>query len=566
MSNMKKLPILLLALLLVSSLILSACTDDTETTTSQTSTTAQSTTTTTTTTSSVATTSQSTPTVSPIQNPAMANLNDPIPPEGTPEYGGILRRLESMFPRTLGYPPDFGTGEGGISAYCLERLNQWDEHGNLIGVLAESWEGDPEAMTVTWHLRKGIKFTDGTDFNASVLKWNFERQIPSGRLTDGKKITSLNVLDDYTLELQLSDYNIMMFQNYGAIQIASQAAFENAGDTEEERIAWARMNPVGTGPFTLVDFQRDTLIKWERNPNYWRPGMPYYDGIYEYYISDSMTASAKMRAGEADLWALPSTQDAKALENIGFKVNWGVGLGMILGMNSSDPDSPYAIQKVREAVEYAINRPTLANMLGQGTYEPLTQLAGKNFPGYNAGYDPRAYNPEKAKQLLAEAGFSSGFKTKITTSQDFVDSATIIQGYLKAVGIDAAVDMADSGRYLTEAFGTGWSDLILTMYGVNPDSTDLFVHFGTNPMTFRSGTIAKSQQFLDMCEDAIHTYDATELIAKEKAIVKQASEDAMVVPLYITTGAFVMAPYVHSSVGFVSLIQWNTYHEWMDQD
>ena len=184
-------------------------------------------------------------------------------------------------------------------------------------------------------------------------------------------------------------------------------------------------------------------------------------------------------------------QQVLDLEKKGFKVNWCTGFFWGLLPNSSDPNSPYAKQKVRAALEYAIDRPAVAAMVGYGKFEPLHQIAWSKWPGYVPGYDPRPYNPEKAKKLLAEAGYPNGFKTTLMTYGRGADAATAIKAYLEAVGIKVKLDIADMGRYFSSVFGTGWSDLVFAASGINPSGTDIFVHFGPEPMTYRTGTHCK---------------------------------------------------------------------------
>ena len=256
---------------------------------------------------------------------------------------------------------------------------------------------------------------------------------------------------------------------------------------------------MGTGPFKLVDFQRDTFIKYERNNDYWRKGLPLLDGMEVRYVPDPVTASMMMETKEADAWMEPTNMKKIVdLEKKGFKFNWGPGmLWALLPSNAKDPKSPYANKKVREAMEYAIDRPAIAKVLGFGKYEPLTQIVPSFSPVYNQNYNPRPYNPEKAKQLLAEAGYPNGFDTKLLVRDTDRDAAIAMQTYLGAVGIRVSVDVADMGRYFAALYSpAGWTDLALSNSGINPDGTDLFSHFGPRPMTYRFGFIAKSPEFL----------------------------------------------------------------------
>ncbi len=495
-----------------------------------------------------------------------SSTNSPTLFTGQIQQGGTLRRLSIEFPKVLGYPQEFSPLDAIFASLILEKLVGWDEKGNLIPELAESWEGDPDNKTITWRLRKGIKFTDETDFNAEALKWNYESRLRSGDLVDGKSIVSLEILDDYTLRMHLMDYHRMMFLNYGWTVMISPTAFEEAGGGDMEKSKeWARLNAVGTGPFKIVDYQRDVVLRYERNNNYWRKNKPYLAGIESRLIPDFMISSAMMQAKEADMLVRADVHTALDLEERGFKVNWGPGLLMALLPNSSDPNSPYAKKKVREAIEYAIDRPTLAKMIGYGKYEPLTQMTGSTFLGYVPDYNPRPYNKNKAKQLLAEAGYPRGFKTKIISQERNRDLAAALQGYLGEVGIEVDLDIADTARYLASVFSDGWSDLALSMSGINPDATDLFIHFGPNPTTYQTGNIAKSPEYLALCDEALHTYDDAKYKHLLQQMVKQAGDDAMIVPLYNTITAVVMQPYVHSDYPMLHTIVWNSYEEWMDK-
>ena len=489
----------------------------------------------------------------------------PAPTPSQPVKGGILKCIRGAFPKVIGYPPEFGASDGIFAQLVIERLMTWDEKGNMIPVLADTWEGDPVNKTLTFYLKKGIKFHDGSDFNAEVARWNFQLTADAGRLPTLK---SLEVVDNYTLKLYLKDYDRTVWETYGqGIAMISPTAFNNAGGGDKEKSkAWARTHPVGTGPFRLADFQRDVVIKYEKNENYWRKGMPYLAGIEIRCIPDNMTASAMMQAKEADMWLEPSLiQNVIDLEKKGFKINWGPGMLISLLPYSNDPNSPVADKNVRAAVKYALNRPAMAEMLGSGKHEPLTQMVGKAFLGYVPGYDLQPYNPDKAKKLLAEAGYPSGLRIPLFATERDRDIATAVQAFLVDVGFKVDLDIADYGRYIASVYGgTGWKGLAIGMSGINPSATDLFTHFGPNPQTFRFG-IKKSPEYLAACDQALHTYDNTAVIAKYQAIVKQAGEDSMVIPLWRAAQAVVMQPYVHSNYMKIHTIIWNSYEDWMEK-
>ncbi|OGO45419.1 MAG: hypothetical protein A2Z05_06700 [Chloroflexi bacterium RBG_16_60_22] len=457
------------------------------------------------------------------------------------------------------------------SIYMLpvaERLLTWYPNGDRRAVLAESWDEDPQNKTITYHLRKGVRFHDGTPFNAEAVKWNLEMRLAKNRLTDGKYVKSIEVIDENTVRVHVTDYHNQLAFNYGWQQMYSPTAYKQAGGGDEEKsIQWARTHAVGTGPFKLKEFQIDTVIKYEKNNDYWQAGKPYLDGMEVRFIPDIMTASAMLEAGEVDAWIdVSAVQNVLDLQDKGMKVNWGPGFFWAILPNSSDPNSPFANKKVREAIEYAIDRPALADMLGYGKFEPFTQMAPKGWPGYVEGYDPRPYNPAKAKQLLAEAGHPNGFQTELlanaVTSQD---AAAAIQAYLASVDITVKLDLTDPGRYAAAAFGTGWKGLIFAASGINPDSTDLYVHFGPSPMTYRTGTIGKSPEFLAANEAALREYNKAEEIKKIQAIVRQGGEDAMIIPIFRSAQAMVMQPWVHSEYVLIHTVVWDAENDWMEK-
>jgi ABC-type transport system substrate-binding protein len=140
-----------------------------------------------------------------------------------------------------------------------------------------------------------------------------------------------------------------------------------------------------------------------------------------------------------------------------------------------------------------------------------------------------------------------------------------VQAFLAAVGIDAKLDLADPGRFYGSVFGRGWSDLALAVSGINPDATDIFVHYGPDPMTFRTGNIKKSAEYLALAEDALQTYDKAGMVEKIKKVVVQGGEDAMVVPLFVSAQANVMQSYVHSKYMLIHSVYWQPYDSWMEK-
>jgi len=444
-----------------------------------------------------------------------------------------------------------------------ERLNVWNEKGILSPELAESWDVDPVNKSITWHIRKGVQFHDGTPLNAEAVKWNFQLLVDNNKLTDGKFLKSMELVDEYSLKMNLTEINTQTVENYGIIMVFSPTSIQKNGKE------WARTHGIGTGPFKLADFQRDNVIKYVRNDNYWRPGVPYLDAIEIKLIPDVVTAAAMVQSKQCDVWQdMGDVTSLVDLEKKGMRIVRGPGMFMQLLLGSADANSPLSKLDVRKALSSAIDRNALCKAIGQGQWEPMSQLVPSASPAYVKGYDPDPYNVANAKKLLAQAGYPTGFKTKLLVGSaggGKNDTAEAVKTYLDAAGIQTDIDIADLGRYFGAVFGSGFTDVVLSASGINPDATDVYVHFGPNPMTFRTGNIKKSAQFLDLCTQASHEFNKDKEMALLQQAVKQAGEDCMIIPLYRSAQACVMQPYVHSDYTKIHSIVWFSWQDWMEK-
>jgi peptide/nickel transport system substrate-binding protein len=508
----------------------------------------------------------------------------PTATAGQPVPGGTLRMIGGTIPKDLGYGPEKAPSDSFLMLPVLEHLCEWGpNNGELVPVLATSWETSQETKTITWHLRQGVKFHDGEPFNAENLRWNVQFNIDHVSGLGILNIESLEVKDEYTLIMHMKSFDWQTVQNLGLTQPISPKSYLTAGGTvsatdtseatEEARKAWARENAVGTGGFTVSEWVRDDHITFVKNPNYWQKGKPYLDKIIMTAIADPMVASAKLQAGEADMWSdTGSMNDILQLKALNkFNFIQGPGYFMVVLFSDVDVNSPLHNIKVREAIEYALDRPTMAQTLGQGLFEPFTQMASKTWPGYVPGYDPRPFNTEKAKQLLAEAGYPTGLTMKILMASggNSNDAMALFTHYLGLAGITVEPDIADLGRYFGALFGRdkgGWDGLCFTASGINPDASDLFVHYGPNPMTFATPNIWKSDAYIQLCNEAIDPQysSAAEAMPKIKAAVQQAGEDCLFVPMWRSYEASVVWPYVHTEYPKIHGIIWHPENEWMD--
>lgn len=546
----RKILVLSIAMLVILAAALAGCGDDTTTTTAPVATTAGGATTT----AGVATTAAGDSTTT---TGAAA---------GEPQYGGTLRMLVMGGPGVLGYYPEMGPQDSSASWGVAERLLQFDENGECVPILAESWDIDTTANTLTWHLRKGVTFHDGTPFNAEAVIKTFQMVKDAGRLQYADLITSMEALDENTVRFNLTTFNMMLLMSWGNdIPIFSPTAIEQNG------VEWARTNGYGTGPFMYGEFVRDVSLTLVKNPNYWREGRPYLDGVDIRFVADYTTASAGLQAGEADLlYRAADITSALDLEQKGYQVKWyGAtdGLGYFMAPDSANPSSIYAIKEVREAIEYAIDRPVLAQALAKTHGVAINQLAPVGSTAYTPDYPGREYNVEKAKELLAQAGYPDGFETTIYTCSVFpgtVEAATAVQAFLAEVGIKASIDVGDVAEFFTQR-AEGWKDgLQLGIVALDPSYDHVFLlHFGPQPTTNPMASLGRTPEYEALVAGANQLTDTASEQALVQALVKQMADDAMVIPLFTSDQAYVMQSNV--TFNYIGTQTWNVYEDWIQK-
>jgi peptide/nickel transport system substrate-binding protein len=277
-------------------------------------------------------------------------------------------------------------------------------------LLATAWQVAPDKKSITLTLRKGVKFHDGSDFNAKVAKFNLDAYM-TAKHSVTPTWSSVDVVDDYNVRINLKYFENTMPGDLAEIRLVSQMAFEKNG------LEWVRWNPVGTGPFQFVSFERDVRAKFKKFENYWQSGKPYLDGVEVLFVVDPMTQSLAFQSGAAHVLALASGKTASEIKAQGFEVivagNGGV---RSLLFDSRNTDSPFANKKVRQAVMYAIDREAIAKALGRGFWSPKVQICAEGTKAYLSELETQYRYDPLMKQLLAEAGYPDGFKTAYPTA------------------------------------------------------------------------------------------------------------------------------------------------------
>lgn len=374
-----------------------------------------------------------------------------------------------------------------VTENIYDTLVGYEDGGTkVVPSLAEKWEVSPDGLTYTFTLRKGVKFHDGTDFNAEAVKWNFERWMDKSHpyhnqdgyyyyndMFGGYKgdpnhvIKSVEAVDPGTVRFTLNYPLAPFIQNLGMspFAIASPTAVQAAGaDGFTEK-------PVGTGPFKFKEWKRNDSITLEKNPDYWNAGYPKVDTLVFKAIPENTARLTALINGEIDLMDGLNPDDAETVQansDLQLIQRPSMNIGYI-GFNVEK--EPFNNPKVREAISHAINKPEIIEAFFAGFGQPAVNPMPPTLWGHNDSIKDREFNLDKAKQLLAEAGFPNGFKTDFWAMPvprpympDGVKIAEAIQQDLKKIGIETEIVTMEWATYLEKVrlgeqtmFMLGWT-------------------------------------------------------------------------------------------------------------
>ena len=411
--------------------------------------------------------------------------------------------------------------------------------------LAESYTTDTskETPSVTFKLRKGVKFHDGSDFNAQAVKWCFDNdaKIGSSQIGQTSNWKSVEIVDDYTIRINLKTWQNTALRPFASASgyIISPTAYQKNG------VDWANYNMVGTGAFVQTDFNRDVSLTVSKNTNYWDQGKPYLDKLQYLFVSDLLTAEAAFKTGAGDCIQCYTDQMADSLKKAGYKIISYPGFAYTMYPDGKNADSPWSNLKVRQAAEYAINKDAIASAMGYGTWTSSYQVSPQSSPAYDPSLTPRKYDLAKAKQLLAEAGYAAGFKTSLINAPTGgnKDLALAIQADWKAAGINAELVNPQADAWSVMQRGT-WKNGVL--FGAGALSANPIAGFNTYTTT---GTMFLSVKRPDGF-DAL--YAAAVGSPKLESPLAQKCEAAMfnestTIPLFITPTTWAVTDKVQDS-------------------
>ncbi len=398
--------------------------------------------------------------------------------------------------------------------------------------LATEWSTSPDGLVWTFKLREGVKFHDGTPFNAEAVKFNFDRWMFTdnphrydgefayyaymfGGFDDKSVIESVEVVDEYTVRFTLREPLAPFLQNLAMTPfgIASPEAIKEFGPDFGQ-------NPVGTGPFKFVEWVKDDKIVLEANKDYWE-GEPALDQIIFRSIPDNSARFMELQAGNIDIMDGLNPPDVKIVEedeNLQLFLRPPMNVGY-LAMNMDV--EPFDNLLVRQAINHAINKEALIENFYAGLAQPAVNPMPPSIWGFNYSVKPYEYDPERAKELLAEAGFPNGFKTELWAMpipRPYMPQprkiAEAIQADLAKIGIEAEIVSFDWGAYLQKVENGEHPMALLGWIGDNGDPDNfLYVLLDKdNAVKGSAGNIAfyRSDKVHELLIKAQRTFDKAE--------------------------------------------------------
>jgi glutathione transport system substrate-binding protein len=344
-----------------------------------------------------------------------------------------------------------------VAKSFYQGLMGFDKNMKMTPVLAESYTAAKDGLSYTFKLKKGIKFQDGTDFNAEAVKANFDRVTnPDNKLkryTLYKNIAKTEAVDANTVKFTLTE-PFSAFVNtlaHPSAVIISPAALQKFGKD-------IGRNPVGTGPFKFVEWKQTDYMKVEKVAGYWRKGYPKVDTITWRPVVDNNSRSAIMQTGEANFtYPLPYEQAEMLKSKPNLEVTAAPSIvHRYISLNTQQ--KPFDNPKVREALNYAINKEALVKVVFGGYAIPAEGVVPKEV-AFSTKLGPWPYNPVKARELLKEAGYPNGFETTLWSAYNYTTAQKLIQfvqQQLSVVGVKAQVLALEAGQRVEKV--ESWQD------------------------------------------------------------------------------------------------------------
>ena len=477
--------------------------------------------------------------------------------ESAPQRRSIVDSRDTYDPRSLDPALSTDVPTGRAVSYVFDGLTRFTPDARVEPGLAERWDISPNGLTYTFHLRPGVKFHDGTPFSARNVVRTFQRALdPStkgGRAEPlapisgsaefaagrAKSISGLSAPDDSTIVITLSQ-PLASFPKLLAMPVASIVPDSIPADFGQ--------HPVGTGPWTFVEWKHDDYLKFTRNPTYWG-GAPATDTLIARIIPEPSTAVAEFESGNVDVLVIPQGETVaweQTDEKSAMLQSAPALILYYLALNTTRP--PLTDARVRQAINHAVDTKTILDQLMGGRGFLARGVVSPILDGGDSTRSRYAYDPAKAKQLLAAAGHPNGIDVELWHSQDATIArlSQAVQGYLNAAGIRTKLVQRDASS-AREAARKGETDMTLkTWYADYPDADSFLYPLLYSGSKGPGGNVSfySNPAFDKLVIAARHEQDAPKRAALSRSADSLAFADAPMVPLFFYNDLFAVQPWI----------------------
>lgn len=312
--------------------------------------------------------------------------------------------------------------------------------------LAESWEFKDD-LTLEFKLREGVEFHNGEPFNANAVKFTFDRLLgeegaKGPQQSNYTSIDSVEIVSDYEVVFHLNQPDPVLLTKlagYGAMIVPPEYVQENSEEFFND-------NPVGTGPFKFSEYKRDQFISLEKNENYWKEDLPKLDEVTFRFIPEASTRLAELQTGTIDIMKRVEISQANSVKDSAHISLEEVGSPTVFSLRFDVGHDIVDNQLVRQALNYAVDKEAIIDEILDGYGAMISTYQSDLSFGNNEELVPYAYDPEKAKELLAEAGVAEGTELELYIPGNdgtFKEIAQIISFYFEEVGINLNINSAD---------------------------------------------------------------------------------------------------------------------------
>ncbi len=443
-------------------------------------------------------------------------------------------------PLTVGFAGDMESGDPflnysihgkSVALHVFDNLVEVAPDGKLVPGLAESWKVvDPKTITLT--LRKGVKFHNGDEFNAEAAKFSIDRMkdpaTKSGVASKYASIENVQVVDASTIQLNLNkpDSTILF-------ALAAQLGMQPPNYVKQVGPEGFAAKPVGTGPYKFVEWVRGDHVTLEANPNYWNgspKGKPTIQRLTIRPIPDESARVAALKSGQVQLIDHVSGDIAATLASNDIAVV-SKETTQLPQVHIDAKNGPTKELKVRQALNHAVDVESIIKDILKAQAKRLNTSLSPSTIGYDPSLPAYTYDPNKAKQLLGEAGFGSGFQTKIDyPTVETKQVVEAIQAYLGAVGVKADVNPMEIGAYNNNwrAAKDKMAPLAFVTYGAEIDPGNMGLFLTCNGLLSRYC----NPQVDELWQKQLATYDEAERTAQMKQIGKLLHDDPGFIFMY----------------------------------